>query len=262
MRGYNPAVSLLMSRLSDAAYGDLNVVGGEGESAALSLGADEAVGFDFGVLEALVVKFGEDVVVSFRGSSEFGDFIADARIALRHRPGLPGKVHAGLSGLVVDCFPVLIRGVLELIGPDGFIDATGHSKGGAEALFFGWLAKAAGHPFRSVWTFGSPAVGDRQFSVALDREVSAFAHVFGSDIVARAPVLLRFLGRYVRAGSLIYHTRSGRTLLRPSPIRYLLDGLRAVSRRRGRRDHGLENYIEAAQREVDRWKKRKGDLSG
>jgi len=244
-RGYDQETAERLVLLSDAAYADTS--SGEAEEAAeRTTGADKVIAVDFGGVEVVVAKFGEDVSISFRGSSEPDDFLHDLRIGLRPVEGFPGKVH-GLAGGALRAFPVIDRIVEDFLGPNGFIDIGGHSKGGAEASFAAFLFIQSGQwRLRSCHSFGAPAIGNRAFAKEYDHAVpGTFSHIFGSDLIARSPVILRALKFYQRTGRIVYHTRTGRTLFRPSPVRYFLDGLRAISRRRGLRDHGLNNYIEA-----------------
>ena len=246
---YDPEIALRLALLSDCAYADTG--SGEAEEAAERLtGADQAIGIDFGSVEIVVARYGFDVALAFRGSSEPDDFLHDLRIGLVERDSLPGRTHRGFAAGVVDTYEPTREVVEGLLGVDGFLDVGGHSKGGAEALLMSYLFKKFfGPSFRTCHTFGAPAVGDKDFAKDFDRAIpETFSHVFGSDLVARSPVLLRAFGVYARTGRTVYHTRSGRILFRPSPIRSFLDGVRGVSRRLGRRDHGLGNYVDSLER--------------
>ncbi len=246
---YDPEIAHRLSLLSACAYG--NTATGEAEESAERItGADQAIAIDFGSVEIVVGRYGPDVGLAFRGSSEPDDFLRDLRIGLAERDGLPGLVHKGFTAGVFEAYEGTKTVVDGLLAADGFVDVGGHSKGGAEALLMSYLLKAElGISLRSCHTFGAPAVGDLDFARAYDRvNPETFSHVFGSDLIARAPILLRALGFYARTGRTVYHTRSGRILFRPSPIRSFLDGVRGVSRRLGRRDHRLRNYVESLER--------------
>lgn len=246
---YNPEIALRLALLSESVYSDIG--SGDCDEAAERLtGADQAIGIDFGSVEIVVARYGSDVALAFRGSSEPDDFLHDLRIGLVERDGLPGRTHRGFGAGVVDTYEPTREVVEGLLGVDGFVDVGGHSKGGAEALLMSFLLKERlGPSFRACHTFGAPAVGDRDFATDFDRAIpETFSHVFGSDLVARSPVILRAFGVYAQAGRTVYHTRSGRILFRPSPIRSFIDGVRGVSRRLGRRDHGLRNYVDSLER--------------
>lgn len=236
---YDPEIAYRLAALSHAAY--LN--GFDAEREALALGADEAHAIDAGNVEFLVCRFAADVAIVFRGTSEGDDFLRDAWASLAARDGFLGRIHTGLSLGPFEASGAIRNEVNTLLRPDGFVDVGGHSKGGAEALFAAWLLKNEGVPVRSVHVFGCPAVGDREFVYELTASLpEVYSHVYRSDIVARAPMLLRALGFYWPAGRLVFHTRR-RSRFRVSWWRWLLHSLRALTRLRAKADHSLVNYV-------------------
>lgn len=239
---YNVAEAHRAAILSDAAYGDTL----EAKTAAIAHGADDAALIEVGSVEMLAAKFGPDVVLAFRGTAGFRDLIADVGLVLGDSPELPGETHAGFTAGVELALPDALDAIDKLRGRDGFVSLCGHSKGGAEAVLMAMRLHAAGVPgISTVFTFGAPAVGDREFAREFDRVfgLRTFAHVFASDWIARSPFILRLVGRYVPVGLKVYLTRAGVRTFRPSPLRLLIDAVRAVSRRRGIADHSIENYI-------------------
>ena len=236
---YDLEIAYRLAVLSSAAY--LN--GFDAEREALAFGADEAHAIDVGNVEFLIARFGADVAIVFRGTSEGDDVLRDAWASLEARDGFLGRVHAGLSLGPFEASQAILSEVREMLGLDGFVDVGGHSKGGAEAIFAAWLLKARDIPIRSVHVFGCPAVGDREFVYELTATLpEVYSHVYRSDIVARAPMLLRALGLYWPAGRLVFHTRF-RSRFRVSWWRWLLHSLRALTRFRAKADHSMSNYV-------------------
>ncbi len=240
---YDPAEANRLAKLSAVAYLNDPV---EITREAQKLGASKAYLVDAGSAEAVVAKFGQDVAVAFRGSSELDDWFRDARFLTRTHAGIPGRVHGGFLSCVLEIFASLFSEIKANRGPDGFIKIAGHSKGGAEAMIFAAMLRASGDwRTNAVHAFGAPAVGDPMFAREYDHALGlvTFRHVYGSDVVARAPIWLRLRRKYRTVGQLVYHYRDGGSSFSPSPLLYLVDSIRGFSRRLGRRDHSLANYI-------------------
>lgn len=142
------------------------------------------------------------IVVSFRGTKEPRDFLTDLKI--RKKPFLSkrlfrsapkGRVHRGFNGafesIKKDLDAVLDTVEDQRTGRPIFV--TGHSLGAAVAqLAACYLSE--NRNIASVYTFGSPRVGDEKFSQHYERQLKdrTFLHINNSDIVTKIP--MRLLG--------------------------------------------------------------------
>ncbi len=129
------------------------------------------------------------LVVSFRGTSGFRDFVTDGDIR-RVRPGwAAGGVHSGFSTALDSVWSQ----VTSKLGPPSAqqkdIWVTGHSLGAALAQLAALRLARAGYRVHRVYTFGTPRIGDRDFVADYDRRLGAqsFPHVNWRDIVTRVP---------------------------------------------------------------------------
>jgi predicted lipase len=242
---YNSKEAHRAALLSDYAYGDET----EAPRAALNIGASDAALVEAGGTEVLVAKFGADVWISFRGTTDLPDWMANVSLTFKTSSGVPGRAHSGFADSSLMALADVLDAVHQLRGSDGRIYLTGHSKGGAETILTAARLFDAGIEIGAVHVFGAPAVGDREFADAYGRGLGAitFRHVFASDFVARSPFFFRLTGSYHDVGNLVYHTRSGLRTFRPSPLRRFVDCVRAFSRKLGAADHSIDNYIEGTE---------------
>lgn len=119
------------------------------------------------------------VVVAFRGSSNGSEWLNNAHPAVWQKgsPTTVGKLHPGFSNSfeeiwddVASCINVLVQSHLsELLtaysgGQCTPISFTGHSRGGALAVLAGLRGLTTFLLPVSVYTFGAPRVGDRDFA--------------------------------------------------------------------------------------------------
>jgi pimeloyl-ACP methyl ester carboxylesterase len=190
------------------------------------------------------------VFVAFRGTEfdNFKDPLNDARILLKPWRG-PGQVHSGFLATwealrdPIEAWVATVHGVRLAI--------TGHSLGAAMATLMASL-----HPNAVLVTFGSPRVGNEDFTNAwAGRDVRRYVDC--TDIVARVPPPL--LGydhvhvmRYVdRAGRVRATPPAGMALLRDrsaARVSYLLKHAWKVWKNAATRsaaDHAPINYVSA-----------------
>ncbi|KAJ2883641.1 hypothetical protein FB639_002133, partial [Coemansia asiatica] len=115
------------------------------------------------------------IVVSFRGSAEFGDWVEDFATSFVDWPrsGAGTQVGMGyLEGYQV-ASPLIMRTIVELSTgyPDYSIVATGHSLGGARASMFA-ADISANYPHLlarlELYTYGQPKCGDKGFADYMD----------------------------------------------------------------------------------------------
>lgn len=248
-RNYHVGDARRLAVLSDHAYADAATA----IAAAVEIGADDARFVEVDNTECLIAKFDEDVFIAFRGMepTTFADLVTFSRLKLVERDGVDGPVHAGFSDGVLGILVDVMSAIVELMGDDGFLYIGGHSKGGSEAIIFAAMIeklKLEKMRIAAVHVFGCPAVGGDEFAANYHSRLGrvTFRHVYRSDLVARSPVLLRLFGIYRHVGIRVYHYGDGSRSFNVLPVRFLIDGIRAISRRLWLVDHSTENYIRGA----------------
>lgn len=127
---------------------------------------------------------------------------------------------------------------------------TGHSLGGALATLFAARLVHGAWPSPTVYTFGSPRVGNHGFAAVYDMTVPlTFRYVHQNDIVTRVPWIL---GRYRHVGDLMFIDGDYGTHKNPNVLHYFW--MRYGGLKRGIfswasdaiRDHAISCYIAAA----------------
>ncbi|MAI73342.1 MAG: hypothetical protein CMM01_20900 [Rhodopirellula sp.] len=145
--------------------------------------------------QAILTFNADSVIVAFRGTepNEWKDLITDMK-AHQIELGTAGKVHAGFQSGLLSVWDQ-VQPELERLSASGKrVWMTGHSLGGA-------LAVLAAHQFRepaTVYTFGSPRIGDADF--VKHYQQPTFRIVNNTDLVAEVPPPLW----YQHVGELIY----------------------------------------------------------
>ena len=191
-------------------------------------------------------------ILVFRGTDtgEPKDLMADLKIRTRPLDGGP-EVHRGfldaLDGVWTDMRPLLAD--LETAGTPVWL--TGHSLGAALAT----LAAARSKP-AALYTYGSPRVGEEEFSEAL-QGVPHERFVNCSDIVTQVPppIVYRHVGRrqfFTATGMLLSQPTSGQVgrarLVAALKYQAQLPWLRGWVVARKFADHSILNYIESTRR--------------
>lgn len=106
--------------------------------------------------------------------------------------GVGARFHKGFVDAIAEIWEPLVAAVeAELKACDRPLWITGHSLGGALALFAAWLFKRRFVPVHEVCTFGAPMIGNREACAAIDREFAGriFRYVNGRDPVPKLPTL-------------------------------------------------------------------------
>lgn len=106
--------------------------------------------------------------------------------------GVGARFHKGFADAIAAVWPPLCAAVeAEVQRSDRPIWITGHSLGGALALYAAWLLKRKFVPVQEVCTFGAPMIGNRAACDAFDREFRGriFRYVNGRDPVPKLPSL-------------------------------------------------------------------------
>lgn len=106
--------------------------------------------------------------------------------------GVGAKFHKGFADAIASIWDTLAEAVeAEVKRRDRPVWITGHSLGGALALYAAWLLKRRFVPVHEVCTFGAPMIGNREASDAFNREFAGkiFRYVNGRDPVPKLPTL-------------------------------------------------------------------------
>jgi len=144
--------------------------------------------------QCFVASSPDAVLVSFRGTENLGDWLANLNVLGTTRSY--GRVHRGFLG----AFQVVEQQLISLLAgfPGRPMLLTGHSLGGALALIAAaeWRDK-----FNVSWvhTHGQPAVGKKSFQGFLESNYgdNYYRLVNDDDIVPMVPPLYRHAGRLI-----------------------------------------------------------------
>lgn len=216
--------------------------------------------------EGFVASSNDFIVVAFRGTQEWQDWLTDARFVKTE--GKLGECHSGfhkayqsieedLKSAIDYCrkevnHPLFVKNNLlskldKRVQPQS-IWFTGHSLGAAIATIAVGQRIVKSLPVDGLYTFGSPRVYDWDASIKFDQALGnkAFRFVNNVDIVTRVPQ--RIMG-YRHVGQLKYFNKDG--VLKNDPAwwsrfldqmqgrfdDFMEEGLAAV------KDHDINDYI-------------------
>ena len=163
-----------------------------------------------------IFELSEAIVVAFQGTKDIRQWITDADFDYDHTPH--GKVHAGFWEAWQSIRRAVVSKLLTLSQKPIFI--TGHSLGGALAELCAIDLQGGFTTLHSVYTFGQPRVGNKEFKRYAMRELSgmSFRVVNECDPVPFLPGLL--IG-YRHAGECVFLSSEGE-LVQPSVLVELL----------------------------------------
>ena len=152
------------------------------------------------------VAYDNTFVIGFRGSEETGaaDWVTDLKFIQQNYPYAPKgtsgvQVHYGFTEAYTSVRDVVLKAAKDT--PHKQIVLVGHSLGGALATLAG-LDIVENVPGKdvSVYTYGSPKVGDAAFADAYNTRVSnTYRVVNDTDLVPSIP-----LGNYYHVGKLLH----------------------------------------------------------
>jgi len=110
------------------------------------------------------------VVLAFRGSTTFDDWVTDLKFAQigSRKTGLKGRVHRGFWKALESGWSDILVDLRRLMTDDRQLWITGHSLGGGLAQLAALLAVRDGLPVAGVYTYGAPRVGDDRLARELD----------------------------------------------------------------------------------------------
>lgn len=158
--------------------------------------------YDSDDTQGLIVEYPDEIVIAFRGteSQNIGDFLTDINIKKMFLKDW-GEVHEGFYQAINKIALDMLRYLIPY--PDKKIYLTGHSMGGALATLFAFRAYCFSINFESLYTFGSPRVGDRKFATRFNTEFEgkSFRVVKTCDVITRIPTRL---SGYKHVDKLIY----------------------------------------------------------
>jgi len=140
--------------------------------------------------------------------------------------GVGARFHKGFVDAIAAIWPALVVAVEEEVKRrDRPVWLTGHSLGGALALFGAWLLKRRFITVEEVCTFGAPMIGNAAARDAFNREFAGKIHryVNGRDPVPKLPAMSLVANEFA-------HVDRER-LLGPHPMTGLADMLGAMAKR-------------------------------
>jgi hypothetical protein len=144
----------------------------------------------------------EGVVMAFRGTEpindpskplkeRLGEWVGNFEANLRPSGSLPGMVHHGWASAVEDMWPQIEERLFKLLFPGAAVIATGHSKGGAEAVLAAAKFQAEMPNLAEViqvLTFGAPRAGNDDFATSFNTAIPACQRIeYGRDLVPHLP---------------------------------------------------------------------------
>ncbi|GEM_PF-1264937 len=148
---------------------------------------DPATTPDFvaGSSEIYVTRLGDEIILTWRGSSDIADWRMDLWSVPGYAPDLQCWAHSGFLECAHQAWPILW---FWLNKNPGRVWLCGHSKGAAEATVIAALMTRFGRPPAGLVTFGSPRVGFSGLSWWL-RGIPVWLFVHGADRITRLPFL-------------------------------------------------------------------------
>lgn len=140
------------------------------------------------------------LIVCFRGTSSGKDALVDLNFFKTKAFGGRGKVHRGFNG-ALDSVWAKVQAAVAALGPDKKLFICGHSLGAALAQLAAHRFALGGYAVASVYVYGSPRSGNREFMEAYNEllEEKTFLHINNKDIVTQIP--LQLLGFHHLGGS-------------------------------------------------------------
>lgn len=185
--GYSTRDATWMSEMSALAYWGPGLIDeqlhrwGYARIAAISDPATDTSGF-------LAAK-DKVLVLSFRGTSGFKNFLTDGDIRRVRADWAAGGLHQGFKTALDAVWPQITAKLGPPSAQRSEIWLTGHSLGAALAQLAALRLSRSGYRVHRVYTFGTPRIGDRDFVADYDRRLGAqtFPHVNAQDVVTRVP---------------------------------------------------------------------------
>lgn len=203
------------------------------------LGLGELVHFDEPSTQAFLVHGGEGLYLSFRGSQEAADWLANAKF-LPSINDLGARVHTGFVEALDEVWAEIEPLVAAARVP---VTVTGHSLGAALASLAALRLFGAGHKVAAVYTYGQPRTGHASFGRIYDSALGSITYrlVNHIDLVTRVPLLIQ---GYRHVGRRMYFDASGTFHPDASGWRITLDDLSYRLTHLGRiKSIGIESHL-------------------
>ena len=194
-------------------------------------------------------------LLAFRGTEKkLEDWKADAAFAPKASPTGIGRTHHGFTEALGQVYDEVTKELRNCMGQNTLLYITGHSLGGALATLMAERLAADKTPgVHSVHTFGSPRVGDPEFTQAYHQALGhcTYRIVNGEDPVTRVPprVIPTTDWRYDHVGKIVYFDADGRMQLNASFWdRFVNTAINAVADFRktskaALADHSMDHYV-------------------
>ncbi len=185
--GYSTPDATWMSEMAALAYWGPELIGeqlgrwGFARVAGITDTATETSGF--------IASRDRVLVLSFRGTSGIKNFLTDGNIRRVRADWAEGTLHNGFKSALDTVWPQITSALGSPEAQQKDIWLTGHSLGAALAQLAALRLTRAGYRVHSVYTFGTPRIGDNHFVADYDRRLGAqsFPHVNARDVVTRVP---------------------------------------------------------------------------
>lgn len=143
--------------------------------------------FGTNLTAGFVIEWDEVLVVVFKGSNTFREWLNNLRIGMLATD--VGYIHVGFYDSFQNIANSLYPMIASKIEISRHLVICGHSRGGALATLFAAYVRYMGGRVHAVYTFGSPKVGDKQFVDWCEKNLNCphLRYVRGADIVPLFP---------------------------------------------------------------------------
>lgn len=210
--------------------------------------------FDVKSSQAFVARHTNIVIVAFRGTDEWRDWLDNLNLPSVHHE--LGRVHRGFRLALDDIWSDVVRSVKKFRDRHQSVWFTGHSLGGALATLAAAAWIAEDRPFQGVYTFGQPRCGDRTFARNFNVEAKSrfFRFQNNNDIVTRIPQ--RLMG-YSHVGTFLYINTNQEIDTDIAWWYRFVDSFAGVLEALGEQgldsvqDHAIGDYVKALQKNIN-----------
>lgn len=129
------------------------------------------------------------LVLSFRGTSGWKNFLTDVQLRKVSADWAKGSVHGGFKSALDTVWPQITNELGDPGQQQKDLWVTGHSLGAALAQLAALRLQKEGYRVQAAYTFGTPRVGDEEFVADYDRVLGdrTFPHINYRDVVTRVP---------------------------------------------------------------------------
>jgi len=226
-----------------------------------------------GSTQLFVTANDKTMIVAFRGTEmNLEDWLSDGKVKLMGGP--LGPIHEGFGVALAAIWDEVLAAIKDFYVQGQGLWFTGHSLGAALATLA--TAKFLAQPnqisgvktdLRGLYTFGSPRVGNSEFTKKFDTlfPKRAFRFVNNRDIVTR--VAPRTVLGYDHVGVALYIDQDGVLHTDPSAWQMFLEAVKAATpfilQIQGKRlatitDHAIDGYIQRIKNEFEKLANQRG----